>query len=172
MAASFGTCFAIAGANMVSSESLLSTKTIGSPSVIFPGEHNGLCISAAGKIGDSYRFVHTLYENLLLADAKVRPSIESELAELINTTLFHSAVVVRCWAWTEPQICEPTEHKKSSRHQDYSQRREDSIASVASALLPSSALRPLSPLVLLASAPSGEREGAGQQACRRPRCRA
>jgi hypothetical protein len=29
--------------------------------LIFPGEHNGLCISAAGKIGDSYRFVHTLY---------------------------------------------------------------------------------------------------------------
>lgn len=33
----------------------------------------------------------------------------------------------------------------------------------AAALLPSSALRPLSPLILLASTPSGEREGAGQQ---------
>ena len=116
MAASFGTCFAIAGANAVNSESLLSTKTIGSPVLIFPGEHNGLCISAAGKIGYSYRFVHTLYENLLLADAKVRPSIESELAELLYTTLFHQPVVVRRRPWTEPYIGKPTEHKKSSRH--------------------------------------------------------
>jgi len=35
--------------------------------------------------------------------------------------------------------------------------------SVASALLPSSALRLLSPLVLLASAPPSEREGTGQK---------
>jgi hypothetical protein len=70
--------------------------------VIFPSEHNGLCISAAGKIGGSYWFVHTLYDNLLPADAKVRPSIESELAELLYPTLFRHLVVVRGRPWTEP----------------------------------------------------------------------
>ena len=82
--ASFGTCFAIAVANTVNSESLPSTKTTGSPTTVFPVEHDRLGISASRKIGYCYGLVHTLYENLLLADPEIWPGIEPELAELID----------------------------------------------------------------------------------------